>query len=58
MDTTLVSGIEWQADMAGLYALFSIAVIITFVGGGPGMISTATGVMALAMVLLVKRAWI
>src|SRR5690606_14630987 len=40
--------------MVGLYASFSIAVIIAFVGGRPGMISAATGAMALLMVPLVK----
>lgn len=38
----------------GLYASFCIAVIIAFVGGRPGMISAATGAMALLMVTLVK----
>ncbi|MDP3069249.1 MAG: SulP family inorganic anion transporter [Opitutaceae bacterium] len=39
----------------GLYASFSIAVTIAFVGGRPGMISAATGAMALLMVSLVKE---
>lgn len=39
----------------GLYASFCIAVIIAFVGGRPGMISAATGAMALLMVTLVKE---
>lgn len=38
----------------GLYASFSIAVIISFTGGRPGMISAATGAMALLMVSLVR----
>jgi SulP family sulfate permease len=38
----------------GLYASFCIAVIIAFVGGRPGMISAATGAMALLMVTLVR----
>jgi SulP family sulfate permease len=38
----------------GLYASFSICVIIAFAGGRPGMISAATGAMALVMVTLVK----
>src|SRR5690606_9492848 len=38
----------------GLYASFSIAVLIAFVGGRPGMISAATGAMALLMVDLVR----
>ncbi|MCI3918762.1 SulP family inorganic anion transporter [Paenibacillus sp. TRM 82003] len=41
--------------MVGLYASFCIAVIIAFVGGRPGMISAATGAMALLMVTLVKE---
>lgn len=36
-----------------LYASFTIAVIISFVGGRPGMISAATGAMALVVVSLV-----
>ena len=39
----------------GLYASFCIATIIAFVGGRPGMISAATGAMALLMVTLVKE---
>lgn len=39
--------------MVGLYASFSIAVIIAIVGGRPGMISAATGAMALILVTLV-----
>lgn len=35
-----------------LYASFTIAVIISFVGGRPGMISAATGAMALVLVNL------
>jgi len=38
----------------GLYASFCIAVVIAFVGGRAGMISAATGAMALLMVTLVK----
>lgn len=39
----------------GLYASFCIAVTIAFTGGRPGMISAATGAMALLMVTLVKE---
>jgi SulP family sulfate permease len=39
----------------GLYASFCIAVVIALVGGRPGMISAATGAMALLMVTLVKE---
>ncbi|MEI4658182.1 SulP family inorganic anion transporter, partial [Pseudomonas aeruginosa] len=35
-------------------ASFSMAVVIAFAGGRPGMISAATGAMALLMVNLVK----
>jgi SulP family sulfate permease len=38
----------------GLYASFCIAVVIAFAGARPGMISAATGAMALVMVTLVK----
>ncbi|XEC93315.1 SulP family inorganic anion transporter [Paenibacillus tarimensis] len=41
--------------MVGLYASFCIAVTIAFVGGRPGMISAATGAMALLMITLVKN---
>lgn len=40
--------------MVGLYASHCIAIVISFVGGRPGMISAATGAMALVMVDLVK----
>lgn len=39
----------------GLYASFCIAVITALIGGRPGMISAATGAMALLMVTLVKE---
>ena len=39
--------------MVGLYASFSIAMVIAIVGGRPGMISAATGAMALILVTLV-----
>ena len=48
---SIIAGVN---PMVGLYASFSIAVIIAFVGGRPGMISAATGAMALLMVPLVK----
>lgn len=38
----------------GLYASFSMAVVIAIVGGRPGMISAATGSMALLMITLVR----
>jgi SulP family sulfate permease len=40
--------------MVGLYASFCMAVIISIVGGRAGMISAATGAMALILVTLVK----
>ncbi len=49
---SIIAGVD---PKVGLYASFSIAVIIAFVGGRPGMISAATGAMALVMVLLVKE---
>lgn len=48
---SLIAGVD---PKVGLYASFSIATIIAFVGGRPGMISAATGAMALVMVSLVK----
>lgn len=41
--------------VAGRLPSFCIAVVISFVGGRPGMISAATGAMALVMVTLVKQ---
>lgn len=38
-----------------LYASFTIAIVIAFVGGRPGMISAATGAMALVVVSLVAE---
>ncbi|MFD2705950.1 SulP family inorganic anion transporter [Salibacterium lacus] len=49
---SLVAGLD---PMVGLYASFSIAVVIAIVGGRPGMISAATGAMALLMVSLVAE---
>ncbi len=49
---SIIAGVD---PKVGLYASFSIAVIIAFTGGRPGMISAATGAMALVMVLLVKQ---
>lgn len=39
----------------GLYASFAIAVVIAFTGGRPGMISAATGAMAIVFVTLVAE---
>lgn len=49
---SIIAGVD---PKVGLYASFSIATIIAFVGGRPGMISAATGAMALVMVVLVKE---
>jgi SulP family sulfate permease len=49
---SIIAGVD---PMVGLYASFCIAVIISIVGGRPGMISAATGAMALLMVTLVKE---
>jgi SulP family sulfate permease len=48
---SIIAGVD---PKVGLYASFSIATIIAFAGGRPGMISAATGAMALVMVTLVK----
>lgn len=48
---SIIAGVD---PRVGLYASFSIAVLIAFLGGRPGMISAATGAMALLMVTLVK----
>jgi len=49
---SIIAGVD---PKVGLYASFCIAAIIAFVGGRPGMISAATGAMALVMVVLVKE---
>ncbi|MCW7541303.1 SulP family inorganic anion transporter [Aquabacterium sp. A7-Y] len=48
---SLIAGVD---PKVGLYASFCIAVVTAFAGGRPGMISAATGAMALVMVDLVK----
>jgi len=48
---SIIAGVD---PKVGLYASFCIAVVIAFVGGRSGMISAATGAMALLMVTLVK----
>jgi SulP family sulfate permease len=47
---SLVAGVD---PSVGLYASFTMAVVIAFAGGRPGMISAATGAMALLVVDLV-----
>jgi len=49
---SVIAGVD---PKVGLYASFCIAVVISIVGGRPGMISAATGAMALLMVTLVKE---
>jgi len=49
---SIIAGVD---PMVGLYASFLIAVIIAFAGGRPGMISAATGAMALLMAPLVRE---
>jgi len=48
---SIIAGVD---PKVGLYASFCIATVIAFTGGRPGMISAATGAMALLMVTLVK----
>ncbi len=49
---SIIAGVD---PKVGLYAAFSIAIIISFAGGRPGMISAATGAMALVIVSLVEE---
>ncbi len=49
---SIIAGVD---PKIGLYASFCIALITAIVGGRPGMISAATGAMALLMVTLVKE---
>lgn len=48
---SIIAGVS---PMVGLYASICIAVVIAFAGGRPGMISAATGSMALIMIVLVR----
>ena len=48
---SMIAGVD---PKVGLYASFSIAVLIAFVGGRPGMISAATAATAVLMVTLVR----
>jgi len=48
---SIIAGVD---PKVGLYASFCIAVVTAFVGGRPGLISAATGAMALVMIHLVK----
>ncbi|MBT2736571.1 SulP family inorganic anion transporter [Bacillus sp. ISL-7] len=49
---SIIAGVD---PMVGLYASFTIAVVISFVGGRPGMISAATGAMALVFTELIRE---
>ncbi|WP_404416596.1 SulP family inorganic anion transporter [Marinospirillum sp.] len=49
---SIIAGVD---PKVGLYASFCMAVVIAFTGGRPGMISAATGAMALLMVTLVRE---
>lgn len=49
---SIIAGVDPQV---GLYASFCIAVVTAFAGGRPGMISAATGAMALVMITLVRE---
>ncbi|MGC8702199.1 MAG: SulP family inorganic anion transporter [Thiomonas sp.] len=49
---SIIAGVD---PKVGLYAAFSMATVIAFTGGRPGMISAATGAMALLMITLVKQ---
>lgn len=48
---SIIAGVD---PKVGLYASFCIAIITAFMGGRPGMISAATGAMALLMTPLVR----
>ncbi|TGN60112.1 SulP family inorganic anion transporter [Paracoccus liaowanqingii] len=49
---SIIAGVD---PRVGLYASFSIAVLIAFVGGRPGMISAATAATAVLMITLVRE---
>ena len=49
---SIIAGVD---PMIGLYASFTMAVVISFAGGRPAMISAATGAMALLMGPLVRE---
>jgi len=48
---SIIAGVD---PKAGLYASFSIAVLIAFTGGRPGMVSAATAATAVLMITLVR----
>ena len=47
-----VAGID---PMVGLYGAFMMGIVTSLIGGRPGMISGATGAMAVVMVHLIQR---
>ncbi|MCA3827314.1 MAG: SulP family inorganic anion transporter, partial [Burkholderia sp.] len=49
---SIIAGVD---PKVGLYAAFSIAVVSAIAGGRPGMISAATGAVALVIASLVKH---
>jgi len=49
---SILAGVD---PMVGLYSSFIIAVIISFFGGRPAMISAATGAMSIVVISLVKE---
>ncbi|MGX9517606.1 SulP family inorganic anion transporter [Vibrio mediterranei] len=49
---SIIAGLD---PKVGLYASFSICAVIAFTGARPGMVSAATGAMALLMTSLVKN---
>lgn len=49
---SIIAGVD---PKVGLYASFSMAVVTAIAGGRPGLISAATGAMALLMIDLVKE---
>jgi SulP family sulfate permease len=49
---SLIAGVD---PKVGLYASFTIAIVIALAGGRPGMISAATGAVALLVVPLVRE---
>ncbi|MEP2923165.1 MAG: SulP family inorganic anion transporter, partial [Bauldia litoralis] len=49
---SIIAGVD---PKVGLYASFSIAVIVAITGGRPGMISAATAATAVLMVTLVRE---
>ena len=52
---SLIAGVD---PKVGLYASFSIAVLIAFVAGRPGMISAATAATAVLMVAGLTQAFV